>query len=225
MREIVHDGHGRHRPRPPTAGMPLCHVEGEGHDDPEAARIGMWLFLFSEVFLFGGLFIAYAVYVNEYHFDFIHAARRLDKLIGAANTLILLTSSLTMALAVAALGRGRRTQSVVMASVTVVFALAFLVIKSFEWEHKFATGVFPRSTILNQLPHGEQLFFGLYFTMTGLHALHVLAGAAAIVVAIALVRAQRVREGRMVFLENVGLYWHLVDVIWIFLFPLFYLVR
>ncbi len=200
---------------------PVPHAE---HYDPVAGKIGMWLFLFTEVLLFGTLFIAYAVYLNEHRWYFQEGSHHLDKLIGATNTLILLTSSLTMALSIAALERGRKMRSLVLSSVTVLFALAFLVIKSFEWGDKFAHDIYPNSATMLAKPFGEQIFYGLYFTMTGLHALHVIIGGLVILLAMGLVWKGKVGPERIGFLENTGLYWHLVDLVWIFLFPLFYLI-
>ena len=194
------------------------------HHDPVAGKIGMWLFLFTEVLLFGALFIAYAVYLTLHRHEFVAGSGHLDKWLGALNTVILLTSSLTMALSIGALGRGKPTLAIRLMGVTLLCAAAFLVIKSFEWGGKFSHDIYPASDTVMRMPPGEQVFYGLYFTMTGLHALHVIIGAGAIVAAMLLVRAERIRPDRIVFLENVGLYWHLVDVIWIFLFPLFYLI-
>ena len=194
------------------------------HHDPAAGKIGMWLFLFTEVLLFGTLFIAFAVYLQKYRFDFRYASSHLDKLIGATNTLILLTSSLTMALSIAALERAKKGLAQGMAAFTIVFALAFLAIKSVEWGAKFSHDIYPKSATMFAKPVGEQVFYGLYFTMTGLHALHVVIGAVAIMVAMISVQVGRTRADRITLLHNTGLYWHLVDVIWIFLFPLFYLI-
>ncbi len=200
-----------------------AHAEHMAYD-PAASKIGMWLFLFTEMLLFGTLFIVYAVYLHKYRFDFREASGHLDRLMGAANTGILLTSSLTIALAIAALERGKKGLSLGMAAVTVAFALGFLVIKSFEWGAKFAHDIYPKSATVLEMPFGEQIFYGLYFTMTGLHALHVIIGAVVIIYAMFLVKIERTRAGRISFLHNTGLYWHLVDLVWIFLFPLFYLI-
>ena len=200
------------------------HSQHAEHHDPAAGKIGMWLFLFTEVLLFGTLFIVFAVYLQKYRFDFREASSHLDKLIGAANTLILLTSSLTMALSIGALERARKSLAQGMLVITIVCALAFLVIKSFEWSAKFSHDIYPKSETMLLKPVGEQVFYGLYFTMTGLHALHVIIGAAAILIAMVFVQKERTRADRITFLHNTGLYWHLVDLVWIFLFPLFYLI-
>jgi cytochrome c oxidase subunit 3 len=195
-----------------------------GHDDPAAAKLGMWLFLFTEALLFGTMFIAYATYLHKYTWMFRSASHYLSKPIGAANTAVLLTSSLSVALAIGAMVRGRRRQAVGLMLLTVALAAAFLVIKSFEWGQKFHHGLYPRSELVLALPPGEQLFLGLYFVMTGLHGLHVIAGAGVILWALWKVRRGSIRPDRTRVLENVGLYWHLVDVVWIYLFPLFYLI-
>jgi len=194
------------------------------HFDPVAAKTGMWLFLFTEALLFGALFIAYAVYLNLHRPEFMEASRHLDKLLGAVNTAVLLTSSLTMALSIASLRRGRIGASLALAGGTTALSLVFLGIKAHEWGEKFAHDVYPKSATMLAKAPGEQVFYGLYFAMTGLHALHVIVGAVAILFAIVFIAKGKVHPGRDTFLENVGLYWHLVDVIWIFLFPLFYLI-
>lgn len=194
------------------------------HYDPIASRIGMWLFLFTELLLFGAMFLVYAVYLKLYRWDFMEASRHLDLVSGAANTAILLTSSLTMAMAIAAMSRGKRGLSLGLLATTIAFAAGFMVIKAFEWGHKFHLDILPKSATMLDKPHGEQIFYGLYFTMTGLHALHVIIGAVAILFAAAFIIKGKIRPDRMAFIENVGLYWHLVDLVWIFLFPLFYLI-
>jgi len=207
-----------------TAGAEHDHAGHAEHYNPLAGRIGMWLFLFSEMLLFGTVFIGYAVYLSKYKLDFQLSSHELQKLVGAANTLILLTSSLTMALSIADLGRGRKRPALGLMALTVLAALLFMGIKAYGWGHKFEIGIYPTSQTMLSRPAGVQVFYGLYFTMTGLHAAHVVAGALAILIAMRLVAKEYVHRDRIGFLVNVGLYWHLVDVIWIFLFPLFYLI-
>jgi cytochrome c oxidase subunit 3 len=208
-----------------TAAGPSAHDTAHAeHHDPVAGKIGMWLFLFTEVLLFGALFIAYAMYLSTYRWAFLETSAHLDRVLGAVNTVILLTSSLTMALGIAALSRAKKRLAYGLLSATLLFALAFLVVKSFEWGHKFAHDLYPSSASMLLKPMGEQVFYGLYFSMTGLHALHVVIGAAAIIGAMVLMARGHIRPDRIGTLENVGLYWHLVDVVWIFLFPLFYLI-
>jgi cytochrome c oxidase subunit 3 len=251
----------------------------EQHKDYTGSKIGIWLFLITEVLLFGGLFLLYAVYRSDYAQDFHNAANELDTLVGATNTIILLTSSLSMALSIAAIHHGNRRLAVIMLALTVILGGWFMVNKYFEWGAKISHGIYPGSEALSHHPKGEIVFFGLYFTMTGLHGLHVVVGMILLTVMMIKVMGQprsrvqfvdghgleRALGGRLVVkgkggeelwssenldesiqsvkvdvrywpvarrfkiadfsqLENSGLYWHIVDVIWIFLFPLYYLI-
>lgn len=260
------------------------HAEGlVVHKHPSdfvGAKIAIWLFLFTEILLFGGLFILYAVYRSIHPEEFHTAAFGLDSRLGALNTIILLTSSLTVALSIEALQRENRKLSIFLLSFTIACGLGFMVVKYFEWSHKIHLGIFPGSEkLLSTYSNGEILFYNLYYAMTGLHGLHVLVGMGVLSgVLYFIVRKPRVQEqmdyrilerlrggshlavvsdngneiGKIVDiaenaeyvdititldpaservnprnvskLENSGLYWHLVDIIWIFLFPLFYLI-
>ncbi|MGE5845501.1 MAG: cytochrome c oxidase subunit 3, partial [Ignavibacteria bacterium] len=151
-------------------------------------------------------------------------ARELDTLIGAFNTAILLTSSLTMALSIAAIQKNKKMLSVVFQMITVALGLGFMINKYFEWSLKISHGLFPKSDVMLSLDHGEIIFFGLYYVMTGLHGLHVLVGMVLILVMTNFTLKNIVNRDNYVKLEAAGLYWHLVDIIWIFLFPLFYLI-
>jgi len=195
------------------------------HRDDVGAKMGMWLFLFTEILLFGGLFLAYAVYRFKYSDQFHIAAMEMNTFIGAINTIILLTSSLTMAMSIAALQRGKKMFSIWMLSSTLAFALIFLINKYFEWSVKFGHGIYPGSKDLVNKPNGQILFFGLYFVMTGLHALHVIVGMGVLGFMLVFIIRNKVTPDNYIKLENSGLYWHLVDLIWIFLFPLFYLIQ
>ncbi len=192
--------------------------------DATAARLGMWLFLFSELLLFGGLFLLYAVYLARYPADFVAGGRQLDLLLGTGNTILLITSSLTVALALSALQQGRRRLCLGLLCATVLASLLFLVNKGVEWQAKFDHGLFPGGARLEETAPGQKVFFGLYFVTTGLHGLHVLIGAALLLWILGLVGSGRVTEQDPVMLENGALYWHLVDLIWIFIFPLYYLL-
>ncbi len=249
----------------------------EKHYDPIGARIGMWLFLFTELLLFGGLFLLYAIYLKRFPEEFHYASGQLDQFVGALNTIILLTSSLTMVLSVASLQRHYRKLAIFFLVLTFLLGAAFLVNKYFEWGHKIAHGIYPGSSELMLHPKGEIMFYGLYYSMTGLHGLHVFIGMVimlfllyyiskktskpvvlqgeklekfigqslslvdnsgrilwrsnpitANVTQIELVTKGEISEENLrsneVKLHNAGLYWHLVDIIWIFLFPLFYLI-
>lgn len=194
------------------------------HRDYAGGKLGMWIFLFTEILLFGGLFLLYAAYLHRYPADFNAGGKQLDVVLGAANTLILITSSFTVAASITALRLGQTARCLWLLAATVALALGFLVNKFFEWSAKFGHGIYPGSEHLLQMPPGENLFFGLYYAMTGLHGLHVLIGATLLSVTAALVRGGRVTPVNFGLLENAGLYWHLVDLVWIFLFPLFYLI-
>lgn len=209
----------------------------EEHEDKEAAKLGMWLFLYTELLLFGALFLAYSVYRNMYPKEFIEAASHLDRTIGTINTIVLLFSSLTVVVAIVAIQKGRKKLCVVMVLLTMACAFTFLIIKSFEWKAKFDHGIFLQtksnlahaSPLLTpesgaMLPQGQVVFYGLYFIMTGLHALHVIVGIVIFIVMLVFIKKDFVNKKDIVFLENSGLYWHIVDLIWIFLFPLYYLI-
>lgn len=197
-----------------------------------ANKLGMWVFLVQELLFFGGLFMAYIAMRFLYPETFHHAYEHLSIPMGAANTIVLLTSSLTMALAVRAAQTNEPRKMLVHLGLTIGFACTFLVVKYFEYSHKIHDGLLPGKyftgwelTPLEQVNDAPQLFFAIYFMMTGVHGLHVLIG-------IGLLAWLMVRTKRGDFsptnysaVENIGLYWHLVDLIWIFLFPLLYLVK
>ena len=193
------------------------------HKDYEGAKIGMWIFLFTELMLFGGLFVLYAGTRAMHPEAFHHASRELNVTLGVANTVILLTSSLFAAAAVTAIQKGSKRLAMRLVALTVACGALFLVNKGVEWGQKFHHGFYPNGPALAHSAPGEGVFFGLYFIMTGLHGLHVLAGTILLSVMLALIARDRIRADDYVLLENSGLYWHLVDVIWIFLLPLFYL--
>jgi cytochrome c oxidase subunit 3 len=192
--------------------------------DDTGSKLGMWLFLLSEIVLFGGLFILYSTYRYKYSIDFHLAAGELNRLIGTFNTLILLTSSLTMATSISAIQKGQRRLSACLVIATIFLGLLFLVNKGVEWSGKINHGIYPSSPTLLARTKGEILFFGLYYVMTGLHGLHVLVGVAVLSVMLVLLLKAKINQTHFAALENSGLYWHLVDIVWIFLFPLFYLI-
>jgi cytochrome c oxidase subunit III len=248
----------------------------------ESGKLGMWIFLATEVLLFGGLFCAYAVYRSLHPEIFAYAHQYLDKTLGAVNTVILICSSLTMACAVGCAQRNRQRGLIVLLVLTLLFACGFLGVKFIEYEHKWKHGLMwgkyykahdeehashatstkaatkpgtpkpttkaavsdersmiapaargpaglargePDAEPVQDRPRNVQLFFGVYFLMTGLHGLHVIGGMIAI--AWILIRATRGHFSSRYFtpVDLVGLYWHLVDLIWIYLFPLLYLIR
>ena len=198
-------------------------MSGHAHRDDVGSKLGMWLFLVTEMVLFGGLFIAYSYMRHRYPAEFHLGGAELNVTLGVINTLVLLTSSLTVVLSIVAIQRGEKSRVMGFLGMTLGLGFLFLIIKSFEWAAKFQHGLYPNAPHLATLPPGEQVFFGLYFVMTGLHGLHVIAGMAVLTWILRKVAKDEVRQDRYIHLENGGLYWHLVDVIWIFLLPLFYL--
>ena len=201
------------------------HSAGHVHRDDIASKMGMWLFLFTELLLFGGMFLLYASYRYQYPDDFKVAAAEMNTFIGAINTIILLTSSLTVALSIAALQKKQKKLSISLLVFTLFCGLAFLINKYFEWGHEISNGIYPKGPALDNMSAGQVMYFGLYYTMTGLHGLHVIVGMIFIAVVLGFVIKDKLTFDNYAKLENAGLYWHLVDIIWIFLFPLFYLIH
>ncbi|MGE5411736.1 MAG: cytochrome c oxidase subunit 3 family protein [Clostridiales bacterium] len=198
---------------------------GHEHKDPVGAKIGMWLFLMTELLLFGGMFLIYGTYRYMNSDGFHSAAQELNTIIGTFNTVILLTSSLTVALSITALQKGNKTLSLLLLAITIAFAFWFLVNKYFEWSHEIHKGIYPGSSELTNRSNGEILFFGLYYVMTGVHGIHVILGIVILSFMLAFIVKNKITPEDSIKLEVSGLYWHLVDIIWIFLFPLFYLLR
>jgi cytochrome c oxidase subunit III len=196
----------------------------EIHRDDLASKTGMWLFLFTEMLLFGGLFVVYSVYRFRNAVAFHLAAQELDVFIGTVNTIILLISSSTIAMSITALQKNNKKLSLLLLGITVVLGLAFLFNKYIEWGDHFREHIYPGSPELALRGQGDVLFYGLYFFMTGLHALHIIIGLVFIGFIATYISKDKVTHDNFVLLENSGLYWHLVDLIWIFLFPLFYLI-
>ncbi|MCS6885959.1 MAG: cytochrome c oxidase subunit 3 family protein [Acidobacteriota bacterium] len=215
MSELAHKGHPEY----------LQHHFAEAAQQEDASKIGMWLFLATEVLLFSGLFLAFAV-MRQYHYEaFREGHHHLNKTLGVVNTLVLICSSLTMALGVRAAQTSRKQQLINYLVATLLFAATFLVIKYFEYSHKIHEGLLPGRYFTGEMHEpAVPLFFGLYFLMTGLHGLHVVAG----MIAIGWVLWRGIKghfhSEYYTPVENVGLYWHLVDLIWIYLFPLLYLL-
>lgn len=218
--------------RPPQLALEWPATVAHHFDDLEqqhaANLLGMWLFLATEIMFFGGMFAAYSIYRVEYPQAFTAASRTLDVVLGTINTALLLCSSLTMALAVHAAHRGRRLALVGCLLATLMLGSAFLAIKFSEYLHKYHEGHLP----LLDLPFvisGDsagpvQLFYSLYLAMTGFHALHMLIGIALIAWLAWGGWRHRYSQGNYFPVEMLGLYWHFVDVVWIFLFPLLYLI-
>ena len=200
----------------------------------EASILGMWVFLVTEIMFFGGLFMAYIVYRTMYPQAWLDGSGTLDVPLGALNTSVLICSSLTMALAVRSAQVGSRRGQVVNLVLTILFGTTFLVVKYFEYASKFEHHLVPgphfsTAYIMEHLgraadPHSTQLFFSLYFIMTGIHAAHMVVGIG--LMSVILYMAWRGRFSPEYYgpVEISGLYWHFVDIVWIFLFPLLYLL-
>lgn len=217
-----------------------AHGHGHGHEEhlahqfenreqqDESYIVGMWTFLVTEVLFFGALFLTYTLFRILYPQVYVDAHHYLKWQLGCANTMVLLTSSLTMALGVYAAQTGKRWTTIAYLFVTILLAAAFLVIKlGWEWYPKWQEGLIPGPNFRYEGavdPGKAQLFFGLYFAMTGLHGIHVLIGMAIMSVLILLIALNRPSVRYYMPIEMTGLYWHFVDIVWIFLFPLFYLI-
>jgi len=204
----------------------LEHHFVEPEQQAASAKLGMWVFLLTEILLFGGLFVVYAVY-RAWNPDIFHNAHvHLDVMLGAINTVVLITSSLTMALAIRSMQLGRQSETITNLVITLLLAGTFLVIKYFEYSHKIHLGQLPGKFYTFEGIEGTNphIFFGVYFMMTGLHGIHVLAGMATIIWVLRRTIRGDFSAAYYTPIEMTGLYWHLVDLIWIFLFPLFYLV-
>lgn len=199
-------------------------MSGHLHKDYTGAKLGMWLFLFTELMLFGGLFLLYAVYLQRYPQEFVSAGEQLDVRFGGGNTIVLLTSSLFVAMSITALRRGQQALCQGLLAGTIISAVIFMINKFFEWSAKIHHGIYPGSPHMSEIPPGESIFFSIYYVTTGLHGIHVVIGAAIIGWAMLLIKKGETNAEDWVVLENSGLYWHLVDLIWIFIFPLYYLI-
>ena len=203
-------------------------IQGEDseHLSLETQSMGMWLFLMSEIMFFGAVFAAYIVYRHAYPQVFEEASRHLYLALGSINTAILLTSSFCMALAVNSAARGLRKQTVFFLLATILLGILFLGIKFFEYSKEFGEHFFPGGDF--QYPGSEparaKIFFSLYFTLTGLHAVHMIIGI--LLLAVLTFQAWRGRFSPEHYapVDMIGLYWHFVDVVWIFIFPLLYLI-
>ena len=228
--------HGHHAPE--AAHEALAHHFDNLEQQREAGALGMWVFIAQEIMFFGGLFLAYIIYRMKYPEAFMAASNHLDWRIGTFNTAVLIGSSLTMALAVWAcqVGRSRKTQVGFMAA-TVGLGLVFLGVKAFEYYGKYTDGLIPTAGLFRPDPHlvaewaqsgvtvqNVQMFYWLYFAMTGLHALHMIIGVGIILPIMYWAWKGRYSPEYHAPVENFGLYWHFVDIVWIFLFPLLYLL-
>ncbi|MDA8240784.1 MAG: cytochrome c oxidase subunit 3 family protein [Nitrospiraceae bacterium] len=199
-------------------------VQAAGRRDRIGAKYGMWLFLFTEILFFGGMFLLYSVYRSEYPVEFHASAAEENLLLGSINTAVLLTSSLFIAVAISAVKKGSYRLSIIFQVATILMGLAFLGIKSVEWSEKITRGIYPNSPVLDKMKMGDILFFGLYYVMTGIHGIHVFIGICVISSMVYFTLTGNITKENFSKIENTGLYWHFVDIVWIYLFPLFYLI-
>jgi cytochrome c oxidase subunit 3 len=200
------------------------HFDNAEHEF-EASKLGMWAFLVQEVLFFGGLFVAYFIFKALYPQMFIEAHHHLSWQLGGLNTIFLICSSFTMAMAVRSAQVSKQKAMLIFLTITFLFATGFMCVKYIEYMSKIQHGFLPAKWFFGEgtfetLP----IFFGLYFALTGLHGIHVLGGMVLIGWLIYRGRRGEFHAGYFTPVEMVGLYWHLVDLIWIFLFPLLYLV-
>jgi len=216
-----------------THDLALRHHFATKEQQREAASLGMWLFLSTEIMFFGGMFCAYLIYRRLYFTEFAAGSRSLNVTLGAINTAVLICSSLTVALGVRAAQMGKRKLLVVLMLLTLVFGLAFLGIKGVEWTAKFKEHHVPGASFHFEQteldgksidPQHIQLYFSLYFAMTGMHALHMIIGVGMFVYLTYHSWKGRYTPDYYTPVENGGLYWHFVDIVWIYLFPLLYLI-
>lgn len=192
--------------------------------DSTGVKLGMWIFLYSEIILFGGLFVLYAVYFYNFPEFFAEGGKELSRFFGSLNTIVLLVSSFTVAASITAIQQGRKKLTIGFLLFSIGCGVIFLINKYFEWGAKIHHDIYPNSETLVSGEPGINIFFGLYYVITGLHGLHVIIGMTLLMVSLVLVIQDKITSERFAMLDNSGLYWHLVDLIWIFVFPLFYLV-
>ena len=192
----------------------------------DAATLAMWIFLVTEVMFFGGLFTGYAIYRASYPAAFAAGSRLCEVDLGALNTVVLITSSFTMALAVRAAAAGRSRVTITCLVLTLALGVTFLGIKFLEYAHKYQEHIVPGLNFSYAGPSARQveLFICFYFGLTGLHALHMIIGLVVVTVMMVITAKGRLLPPRDTPIEIAGLYWHFVDIVWIFLFPLLYLV-
>ena len=204
----------------------LAHQFDDLGQQKEASIFGMWIFLVTEVMFFGGMFMGYTAYRYRYHEAFVAGSDHLDLMLGGTNTVVLILSSLTMAMAVRSAQTSKRKQLIVFLILTMLLGSVFLGIKFVEYEHKFHEDLVPGpSFIFEGVPHHRaELYFSFYFAMTGFHALHMIIGVVLLAVILRMSVKGRFSADYYNPVEVSGLYWHFVDIVWIFLFPLLYLV-
>jgi cytochrome c oxidase subunit 3 len=210
------------------APSPLVHQFDDLKQQHNADELGMWLFLATEIMFFGGMFLAYSIYRMQDEATFAAASHQLDLLLGTVNTAVLLCSSLTMALAVFAAERSQRRKTIILLAATMVLGGIFLGIKGIEYYHKYEHGLMPLLGLplawSGPSPGHAAMFFNLYFLMTGVHALHMVIGLGVLLILLTRASVGGVMGDYSAPIHLAGLYWHFVDIVWVFLFPLLYLI-
>jgi len=190
-------------------------------------KLGFWLFMLTEVMMFGGMFLALSYYNVLHTEDFIIASSHLNRLLGGINTVILLISALTMGLGLLKMRAGDIKGSKLMIYATILLALIFLMIKGVEWREEYEHGIFllhDKLLVTSSLPFGQKLFYGLYFTMTGLHGVHIMIGIGLMLWLIKRINAGKVTPDHYILYWNITLYWDIVHLIWVFVFPYYYMM-
>ena len=204
----------------------LYHHFDDLEQQHDSSSLGMWAFLGTEVLFFGGVLAAFAVAQTLYEPAMKAASEHLKVVLGAINTGVLLCSSLAMALAVRAAQLRRRRETAWLLLATIVLGSAFLGVKFYEWSHEYHEGLVPGINFnLEEYPGRQILFWSFYFTLTGIHALHMIIGVAIIAIIAALVWRGSLSGGGATQIEMLGLYWHFVDIVWVFLYPILYLIN
>lgn len=209
------------------SGTPIADEHFQDYEtQSRSVRLGMWVFLGSETLLFAGLFALYAAYRSMYTASFTDAVHHNNAVLGTVMTVLLLISSFSVAWSLHAIQLGHRRASLISLIVTLSLGAVFLSMKIYEYLQHFAEGIYPGIHYHNEaMPeYGAKMFFTLYYFMTGLHALHVIAGMVILGIMAVMVAGRRITPERSLPLEMAALYWHLVDMVWIFLWPLLYLV-
>lgn len=197
----------------------------DAQQQAEASHLGMWTFIATEILFFGGLFLGYTVYRHFYFNAFAIGSRHTDVFYGTLNSIILLTSSFTMALAVQFAKAGQTKLIVRFLLLTIFFGVAFVVVKGFEYHKDIHDHLVPGANFDPMLPLQSQIFFWFYWTMTALHGVHICIGLGILTVMTLLARRGKFSGNYYTPVELTGLYWHFVDIVWLFLYPLLYLVQ
>ena len=203
------------------------HLVQGWQDDFYGGKLGFWLFMFTEVLMFGAMFMSLAYYNTLHPQEFLDASASLNRLLGGINTVVLLISALTMGLGLLKMRTGDVKGAKLMIWATILLAVVFLVIKGFEWRAEYNHGIFLMHDQMlsgSSLALGQKLFFGLYFTMTGLHGFHIIIGIGLMIWLLKRINAEKVRPDHHILHWNIALYWDIVHLIWVFVFPYYYMI-